>query len=52
MLALFYSLEEHSFSKQFLKRINKDFVIEEAHNFIIRTDISLCVHEPYLDPTI
>lgn len=50
MLAFFYSLREHSFSKQFLEKI-KSFVTEEAHNFIIRIDIS-CVQEPYLDPAI
>ena len=42
MLAFFYSLGKHSFSKQFLKRIDKGFAIEEAHNFIIRIDISSC----------
>ena len=51
MLAFFYSLREHSFSKQFLEKINKSFVTEEAHNFIVRIDIS-CVQEPYLDPAI
>ena len=35
MLAFFYSLREHSFSKQFSKKINKSFVTEEAHNFIM-----------------
>ena len=29
-------------SKQFLKKIAKGFAIEEAHNFIIRIDISSC----------
>ena len=33
---------KHSFSKQFLKRIGKGFPIEEAHNSIIRIDISSC----------
>ena len=42
MLAFFDSLGKHLFSKQFLKRIGKGFAIEEAHNFIIRTDISSC----------
>ena len=51
MLAFFYSLREHSFSKQCLEKINKSFVTEEAHNFINRIDIS-CVQEPYLDPAI
>ena len=33
---------KHLFSKQFLKRIDKGFAIEEAHSFIIRIDISSC----------
>ena len=40
MLAFFYSLGKHSFSKQFLKVIDKGFAIEESHNFIIRIDVS------------
>ena len=42
MFSFFHSWGKHSFLKQFLTRIDKGFAIEEAHNFIIRIDISLC----------
>ena len=42
ILAFLHSLGKHWFLKQFLKRIYKGFPIEEAHNFIIRIDISSC----------
>ena len=44
MLAFFYYLRKHSFSKQLLKRDASSFEIEEAHVHIIRIDRVL---EPY-----
>ena len=35
-----HSPGKHSFSKQFLKKINRGFAIEEVHNFIIQIDVS------------
>ena len=42
MLAFFHFSGKHWFLKQFLKRTDKGFAIEEAHNFIIGIDIPSC----------